>query len=80
MIMHRTTPSGFTAIEALVMIATLFIFTMIVAALWNRYQRDPSSMPSLSGLTASPVSAPAPNIAPSSTSTPGMAQPSGGGK
>jgi len=54
--------SGFSAIEALSMLATLFVFSMIVAALWLRYQKDPASMPPLSALTASPVgeSKPAP--------------------
>lgn len=54
----NSSASGFTAIEALSMIATLFVFSMIVGSLWIRYQKDPASMPSLSGLSDSPLGKP----------------------
>jgi hypothetical protein len=51
---YRALPSsGFTLVESLAMLATLIVFTMIVAALWLRYQRAPESMPRLSDLTIS---------------------------
>jgi hypothetical protein len=42
--------AAFSLVESLAMLITLAVFSMIVASLWIRYQKNPDSMPRLSTL------------------------------